>query len=144
MLCCMGTMIFAGAGVFQFAKSIKDNPVYLDVQKRLRDSPQANEVLGKPIETAGLPITNINAQLHETHYDLQFEVRGPKGRARVLVSAIEMDRKITYQRLELLTPQGEHVELRDKSELPDAPPEQVDPSNPAPHDEPMPDNPEDE
>jgi hypothetical protein len=144
LLCCLGTVALGGAGVFTAFNAIKENPVYLDVQKRLSESPQAAEVLGKPIGLEGFPITNIQSGPTETVIELRLDARGPKGRANVVVKATERDKKVTYSRFELITPQGEHVDLRDKTEQGEPAPEHLDPSEPAPHDPPMPDHPEDE
>jgi Cytochrome oxidase complex assembly protein 1 len=116
----------------------------VDVVTRLATSPQAAEALGAPVTLEGFPVANIDARAGETRVQLTLGAAGSKGKGKVFVTARQKDGVIAYQRFEIVTDQGEHVDLREKDSGAEPDPAQLDPSEPAPQDPPMPDQPEDE
>jgi Cytochrome oxidase complex assembly protein 1 len=142
LLCCGGS---AALGVFGVFNAVKDNGVYLDVAAKLGTSPQAAEVLGNNVHLDGFPMTSIQSGAGETRVELTTGVVGSKGKGKVHVRATQRNADITYEVFELTTEKGERVDLRDDKPPADEPhPADVDPSEPAPREKPMPDQPEDE
>jgi hypothetical protein len=141
MLCCGG---MAALGAFGLFSAIKDSPVYLDVVARVAGSPQAAEALGAPVGLEGFPIANINTRNGVTHIELTLSAAGSKARGKVFVTAKQEDGRISYQRFELVTDKGETVDLRESDAAAEPDPAHLDPSEPAPKEPPMPDQPEDE
>lgn len=140
MLCCGGSVAVVAFGVM---KVVKESSIYADAQERLKNSPQAAEALGAPVALEGFPMGSINTKNGRTEADLTLRARGSKQKATLFVIAEQEGEKIVYHRLDLLTDQGERVDLREQDAAePD--PALLDPSEPAPRDPPMPDQPEDE
>jgi hypothetical protein len=88
--------------------TIRNHPAYLQVLEAVQGDPRVTDALGQPVSEAGwLPLVRPvgGGDLVRGPVQFQFEVAGPKGRARVLAGVQMVDDRWQINQLEV-QPQG--------------------------------------
>lgn len=110
MLCCGGSVVVA---VVATTKLIKSSATYADVGIKVTTDPRVTEALGPPVRFEGLPMGSVNASNGTTHSQLTLKVKGSKLSGTIHVESTQTGAAINYQRLELETEKGDHLDLRE-------------------------------
>ncbi|ATB42765.1 hypothetical protein CYFUS_008244 [Cystobacter fuscus] len=130
---CLGALI---AGLT--FKSLRDNNVVTEALARTRQSPEAREVLGEPIEADWKVQGSFSTTNGQGSAQLAIPVRGPKAEGTLHVEAYKRDSDTwTFTTLELDVP--DHPELNLLGDAPSAPPGTIPARPDLPDVEPLPD-----
>lgn len=104
-----------GAVIFGISNAITNSSPYEYAVDQASNHPIVIELLGSPVETAGMLSGNISLNNDDGRVDFNIPLKGPKGRASVTIKGEKIDGEWVYEELYVLIKEtNEKINLLDK------------------------------
>ncbi len=105
-----------GAAIFGVTKLISNSTPYEYALDKTKTDERVINILGEPIETNGIMQGNISINNSSGEADIRIPIKGPNGKAFVIVKAEKYDDEWDYDELYVeIKETGEQINLLDKA-----------------------------
>jgi len=105
-----------GAAIFGVSKIFTSSAPYEYAVEQASIHPRVIELLGEPVETAGIMQGNISTTNDSGEVAITIPLKGPKGKGSVTIKGEKFDREWVYEELYVLIKEtNEKINLLDKT-----------------------------
>ena len=98
-----------GAGIFGVTKLFSGSEPYAYALEQTTTNKQVIELLGEPVETAGIMQGSINFSNGDGEADIRIPIKGPNGKGKIYVVGSKRNDVWTYSELEVRIDENSEV-----------------------------------